>query len=143
MGAVLKPFDRMRRTRNRSEYPSFTTPEVTADNVQADLGIASSIELNQQVAEVYAAVDGVYQAAEQGQSTSQYQHARQELSGLHVFWDGKSIGVIPDPTVINAYKELVMAEQERLPNAELGTARLRELSNGDKDVAPVSFVASG
>jgi hypothetical protein len=83
MGAVLKPFDRMRRTRNRSEYPSFTTPEVTADNVQADLGIASSIELNQQVAEVYAAVDGVYQAADQGQSTSQYQHARQELQRLN------------------------------------------------------------
>jgi hypothetical protein len=43
MGAVLRPFDRMRRTRNRSEYPSFTTPEVTADNVIADLSAASAI----------------------------------------------------------------------------------------------------
>jgi hypothetical protein len=42
-GAVLRPFDRMRRTRNRSEYPSFTTPEVTADNVSADLPAATAI----------------------------------------------------------------------------------------------------
>ena len=43
MGAVLRPFDRMRRTRNRSEYPSFTAPEVTADNVTADLSAARAI----------------------------------------------------------------------------------------------------
>lgn len=43
IGAVLRPFDRMRRTRNRSEYPSFTTPEVTADNVTADLSAARAI----------------------------------------------------------------------------------------------------
>jgi hypothetical protein len=43
MGAVMRPFDRMRRTRNRSEYPSFTTPEVTADNVTADLPAARAI----------------------------------------------------------------------------------------------------
>lgn len=43
MGTVLRPFDRMRRTRNRSEYPSFTTPEVTADNVTADLSAARAI----------------------------------------------------------------------------------------------------
>lgn len=43
MGAALRPFDRMRRTRNRSEYPSFTTPEVTADNVTADLPAAKAI----------------------------------------------------------------------------------------------------
>lgn len=43
MGTVLRPFDRMRRTRNRSEYPSFTAPEVTADNVIADMPAASAI----------------------------------------------------------------------------------------------------
>jgi HEPN domain len=43
MGAVIRPFDRMRRTRNRSEYPSFTTPEVTADNVTEDLPAARAI----------------------------------------------------------------------------------------------------
>jgi hypothetical protein len=43
MGTVLRPFDRMRRTRNRSEYPSFTTPEVTADNVTADTPAAKAI----------------------------------------------------------------------------------------------------
>jgi HEPN domain-containing protein len=43
MGQVLRPFDRMRRTRNRSEYPSFTTPEVTADNVTADVPVAQAI----------------------------------------------------------------------------------------------------
>lgn len=43
MGAILRPFDRMRRTRNRSEYPSFTTPDVTPDNVRADLQVAESI----------------------------------------------------------------------------------------------------
>lgn len=43
MGSTLRPFDRMRRTRNRSEYPSFTTPDVTADNVRADLSAATAI----------------------------------------------------------------------------------------------------
>lgn len=43
MGAILRPFDRMRRTRNRSQYPSFTTPDVTPDNVRADLPVAGSI----------------------------------------------------------------------------------------------------
>jgi hypothetical protein len=43
MGATLRPFDRMRRTRNRSEYPSFTMPDVTADNVSADLPVATAI----------------------------------------------------------------------------------------------------
>jgi hypothetical protein len=43
MGAILRPFDRMRRTRNRSEYPSFTTPDVTPDNVRADIPVAASI----------------------------------------------------------------------------------------------------
>jgi hypothetical protein len=43
MGAALKPFDRMRRTRNRSEYPTFTAPEVTADNVVSDLPTAAAI----------------------------------------------------------------------------------------------------
>ncbi|MBO0820556.1 MAG: HEPN domain-containing protein [Nocardiopsaceae bacterium] len=43
MGTVLRPFDRMRRTRNRSEYPSFTTPEVTADNVLTDLPVATAV----------------------------------------------------------------------------------------------------
>lgn len=43
MGAVLKPFDRMRRTRNRSEYPSFTTPDVNANNVTGDLPAATAI----------------------------------------------------------------------------------------------------
>jgi hypothetical protein len=33
----------MRRTRNRSEYPSFTIPDVTADNVRADLTAAAAI----------------------------------------------------------------------------------------------------
>jgi hypothetical protein len=33
----------MRRTRNRSEYLSFTTPEVTADNVIADSSVAAAI----------------------------------------------------------------------------------------------------
>ncbi len=43
LGATLRPFDRMRRTRNRSEYPSFTTPDLTADNARADLSVATSI----------------------------------------------------------------------------------------------------
>lgn len=43
MGTVLRPFDRMRRVRNRSEYPSFTTPDITPENVRADLPVAASI----------------------------------------------------------------------------------------------------
>ena len=43
ISAIMRPFDRMRRTRNRSEYPSFTTPDVTPDNVRADLPVAESI----------------------------------------------------------------------------------------------------
>ena len=33
----------MRRTRNQSEYPSFTTPEVTPEYIRADIPIAQSI----------------------------------------------------------------------------------------------------
>jgi hypothetical protein len=43
MGSTLRPFDRMRRTRHRSEYPSFTAPDVTADNIAADLPVAAAI----------------------------------------------------------------------------------------------------
>jgi hypothetical protein len=43
MGTVLRPFDRMRRTRNRSEYPSFATPDVTGDNITGDLPAATAI----------------------------------------------------------------------------------------------------
>jgi hypothetical protein len=43
MGTMLRPFDRLRRTRNRSEYPSFTTPDVAPDNIRADLPVAASI----------------------------------------------------------------------------------------------------
>jgi HEPN domain len=43
MGVILRPFDRLRRTRHRSEYPSFTAPEVTAENVIADLSAATKI----------------------------------------------------------------------------------------------------
>jgi hypothetical protein len=35
--------DGSRLTRNRSEYPSFTTPDVTSDNVGADLPAATAI----------------------------------------------------------------------------------------------------
>lgn len=92
------------------------------------------LELNQKVAEVHAVIDRVYRAAEHGQSTSQYQNARQELNGLHEFWDGRSVGVIPDRTVIDAYQTLITAEHEHLPSGGLGAARQRELSGGGEDV---------
>ncbi len=37
LGAVLRPFDRMRRRRNQVEYPSAAAPAVTADEVTRDL----------------------------------------------------------------------------------------------------------
>jgi hypothetical protein len=43
MGKVLRPFDRMRRARHRSEYPTFTSPDVTPDNVSSDLPLATAI----------------------------------------------------------------------------------------------------
>lgn len=43
MGKILRPFDRMRRTRHRSEYPTFTGPEVTPDDVRSDLPLATAI----------------------------------------------------------------------------------------------------
>lgn len=43
MGKILRPFDRMRRTRDRSEYPTFTSPDVTSDDVRDDLPIATTI----------------------------------------------------------------------------------------------------
>ncbi|HEY5399211.1 MAG TPA: hypothetical protein VIL16_27890 [Trebonia sp.] len=65
------------------------------------------LELNEKVTEVHDAIERVYSAAEHGQSTSQYQNARQELNGLHVFWDGRSVGVIPDQAVIDAYRTII------------------------------------
>jgi hypothetical protein len=43
MGKILRPFDRMRRTRHRSEYPTFTNPDVTADDVRSDRPLAAAI----------------------------------------------------------------------------------------------------
>ncbi len=43
MGTVLRPSDRVRRTRNRPGYPSFTTVDVTPGNVRADLPAATAI----------------------------------------------------------------------------------------------------
>jgi len=37
LGAVLRPFDRLRRRRNQVEYPSAAAPGVTADDVERDL----------------------------------------------------------------------------------------------------------
>lgn len=36
MGAVLKPFDRMRRRRNQSEYPAADSPSVTGEEIDRD-----------------------------------------------------------------------------------------------------------
>jgi len=97
------------------------------------------LELNEKVTEVHDAIERVYSAAEHGQSTSQYQNARQELNGLHVFWDGRSVGVIPDQAVIDAYRTIIAAENERLPSGELGAARQVELSSGNEDVGQRFF----
>lgn len=43
LGAQLRPFDRLRRRRNRIEYPSFDEPALTADDVRADLPKARTI----------------------------------------------------------------------------------------------------
>lgn len=43
MGKILRPFDRMRRTRHRSEYPTFTGPDIIPDNVRSDLPLATAI----------------------------------------------------------------------------------------------------
>lgn len=36
MGAVLKPFDRMRRRRNQTEYPAADSPNVTRNEIDRD-----------------------------------------------------------------------------------------------------------
>lgn len=36
MGAVLRPFQRMRRLRNDAEYPPGDAPDLTADDVRED-----------------------------------------------------------------------------------------------------------
>lgn len=43
LGQIIRPFNRMRRTRNDSEYPSGDAPAVTADDVTADMGKANDI----------------------------------------------------------------------------------------------------
>lgn len=42
-GAVVRPFGRLRRTRNEADYPRLDTPELTADDVQEDLAKARDI----------------------------------------------------------------------------------------------------
>lgn len=50
MGAVLKPFDRMRRRRNQTEYPAADSPKVTADEVDRDTKkVAQIIEVAAEV----------------------------------------------------------------------------------------------
>ncbi len=43
VGQIIRPFNRMRRTRNDSEYPSGNSPRVTADDVIEDLVKAKAI----------------------------------------------------------------------------------------------------
>jgi len=42
-GAVMRPFGRLRRTRNDADYPRFDTPELTGDDVMDDLTKARDI----------------------------------------------------------------------------------------------------
>ena len=37
MGKIVKPFNRMRKIRNDSEYPTGNAPSVTVDDVRADI----------------------------------------------------------------------------------------------------------
>ncbi|XVU22460.1 hypothetical protein ACQPZJ_35040 [Actinoplanes sp. CA-054009] len=37
LGAVIRPFDRLRRRRNQVEYPSLDVPIVRSDEVERDL----------------------------------------------------------------------------------------------------------
>jgi hypothetical protein len=43
LGPLLRPIERMRRTRNALEYPSFDEPDVTAADVMEDLGQAAQV----------------------------------------------------------------------------------------------------
>lgn len=43
MGATIKPFDWMRRTRNDSEYPDLDTPEISVDDVDEAIDAARAI----------------------------------------------------------------------------------------------------
>ncbi|HWH25081.1 MAG TPA: HEPN domain-containing protein [Pseudolysinimonas sp.] len=43
MGGKIRPFDRLRRTRNEAQYPSFGGQELDQADVRSDLAIASSI----------------------------------------------------------------------------------------------------
>lgn len=43
MADVLSPFDRIRRTRNETEYPAGDRPELTADDVLEDQAICQAI----------------------------------------------------------------------------------------------------
>ena len=43
LGAVLRPFDRMRRQRNAQEYPSFDAPALTVEDVLEDVAKAEQI----------------------------------------------------------------------------------------------------
>jgi len=42
-GAVIRPFGRLRRTRNEADYPRLDTPELTIDDVTEDLPRAKAI----------------------------------------------------------------------------------------------------
>lgn len=42
-GAVLRPFARLRRTRNEADYPRLGTPELASDDVSEDLPRAHAI----------------------------------------------------------------------------------------------------
>lgn len=50
LGGTLRPFDRLRRTRNAAEYPSTDAEELTAEQVTEDIPKATAIvELAQRV----------------------------------------------------------------------------------------------
>lgn len=42
-GAVVRPFGRLRRTRNDADYPKIDTPGVTAEDARDDVEVAAAI----------------------------------------------------------------------------------------------------
>ena len=47
-GAVVRPFGRLRRTRNDADYPRLDTPELTTDDIVDDLPKARDIVMSMQ-----------------------------------------------------------------------------------------------
>jgi hypothetical protein len=100
---------------------------------QAERRDQGLLTLNVRATVVLDQLESVWQSAQAGVTTSQWQSAATPLRELRQLWESSSSAMIPDPSIRKTFTALDVAARECLPEGSLGAERQRELSIDDND----------